>query len=111
MTAERVNAVIISRELWQSYMCARRKCNDQSVHANVRLPLLFASQPLLRSNLAPVLGGWNGPPPSVPRRSQIGRHRVYPLCQASPPSSRTEGGQADPLTLCAPKAAIARGRL
>ena len=49
------------------------------------------------------LEGCNRAPPSVPSRPKIGLHRGYPLCQERPVSSRSEGGQADPLTLCAAK--------
>ena len=40
-------------------------------------------------------------PASEARDIEFGRHRVYPLCQESSLMGCPEGGQADPLTLCA----------
>ena len=51
------------------------------------------------------------PPPSVPRGGESALLRGYPLCQGRPPRARTEGGRADPLTLCAAKPAAHTGTL
>jgi hypothetical protein len=51
------------------------------------------------------------PQPSVPRGGESALLRGYPLCQGRPPRARPEGGRADPLTLCAAKAASRTGSL